>query len=283
MNPLPLKETVALVTGGSSGIGAALAIEFARRGADVVISSRRMDRLKGVADEIESLGVRALALSADVTRDGDLEEVVEKCLARFGRLDWVVANAGFGVGGAMADLALEDYRRQFETNVFGVLRTAYATWPALLESRGALAIIGSVAGEIGFPQSSAYSMSKAAVHRLSESLYYEFAGAGVSVTSVVPGYIESEIRQVDREGVHHADSEDPVPPWLQMPADTAARKIVHAMIRRRRRLVLTGHGKVVLAVQRYLPEWVPWLIHRRMARRQQAAGRTEMSPPTSRR
>lgn len=258
--------SVAFITGGSSGIGAALAMEFARRGADVVITSRRAERLHRVAEQIETQGVRSLAVPADVTRDGELEAAAQKTLETFGRIDWVVANAGFGVSGPMAELSLEDYRRQFETNIFGVLRTVYATRPALEQSKGALAVIGSGAGEIAFPEASPYAMSKAAAHRLAECLWFELDAAGVGVTSVMPGYVESEIRQVDRDGVLHADQPDPVPQRLQMPAATAARKIVDAMVRRRRQVVLTRHGKALLAVHRHLPWLIPGVIRRSMRR-----------------
>lgn len=153
---------VVLVTGASSGIGAALAREFARQGADLVLAARRLSRLADLAVELRTTGRRALAVSCDVTEDGAVEEAVRQGLDTFGRLDVAVANAGFGVVGPFERLALEDYRRQFETNVFGVLRTASAALPALRRSRGTLVIVGSVSGHVPTPGASAYAMSKAA-------------------------------------------------------------------------------------------------------------------------
>ena len=127
---------VVLVTGASSGIGAALAREFARQGADLVLAARRLPRLVELAAEVRATGRRALAVPCDVTEDGALEGAVRQALEAFGRLDVVVANAGFGVVGPFERLTLDDYRRQFETNVFGVLRTASAALPALRSSRG---------------------------------------------------------------------------------------------------------------------------------------------------
>ena len=157
---------VVLITGASSGIGAALAREFARQGADLALLARREDRLRGLAREIEAGGHRALALAADVTIDGDVERAVLATRTAFGRIDVAIANAGFGVVGPVERLALDDYRRQFETNVFGVLRTVQATLPSLKATRGRLAILGSVAGYIATPGSSPYSMSKFAVRGL---------------------------------------------------------------------------------------------------------------------
>jgi short-subunit dehydrogenase len=249
-------DHVALITGASSGIGAALARELARQGADLVLLARRSDRLATVAAGVEREGRRALAVVADVTVDGDVERAVAATLATFGRLDVVIANAGFGVVGLVERLALDDYRRQFETNVFGVLRTVQAALPALKASRGRLAIVGSVAGYVATPGASPYAMSKFAVRGLAAALGYELAPAGVSVTLVVPGYVEAEIRRVDNTGVFRAEAREPVPARLIMSAPRAARQIVRAIARRRREVVITGHGKLGVFVQRH----APWLV-----------------------
>jgi len=249
---------VVLITGASSGIGAALAREFARQGADLVLVARRADRLTALAADIEGQGRRALALTADVTVDGDLERAVGQARAKLGRLDVVVANAGFGVVGPVEQLALDDYRRQFETNVFGVLRTVHATVAELKASRGRLVILGSVAGYVATPGSSPYSMSKFAVRALAEAVGHELAPAGVAVTLVSPGYVDSEIRRVDNTGRFQTASKEPVPAWLLMSAPKAARQIVRAVARRRREIVITGHGKFAVFMQRH----APWLVAR---------------------
>jgi NAD(P)-dependent dehydrogenase (short-subunit alcohol dehydrogenase family) len=195
-------------------------------------------------------------MAGDVTVDGDLERAAASARATFGRLDVVVANAGFGVVGPFERLTLDDYRRQFETNVFGVLRTVRATLDDLKASRGRLVVIGSVAGHVATPGSSPYSMSKFAVRALSQALGHELAPAGVSVTLVSPGFVESEIHRVDNTGVFHPEAPEPIPRWLSMPAERAARIIVRAAARRRREIVVTGHGKVAVFLQRHLP----WLV-----------------------
>jgi short-subunit dehydrogenase len=247
---------VALITGASAGIGAALARELARQGADVVLLARRQDRLTALAAEIERRGRRALVVAADVTVDGDLERAVDAARTAFGKLDVVVANAGFGVVGPIERLTLDDYRRQFETNVFGVLRTVRAALDALKTTRGRLAIIGSVASYIASPGGSPYAMSKFAVRGLADALRLELAPAGVAVTLVTPGYVESEIRRVDNTGVFREAAPESAPAWLVMPADKAARRIVRAIARRRGEVVLTAHGKVGVFLQRH----APWLI-----------------------
>ena len=197
---------VVLVTGASSGIGAAVAREFARQGADLVLAARRLPRLVDLAAEVRATGRRALAVSCDVTEDGAVEEAVRQALEAFGRLDVAVANAGFGVVGPFERLTLDDYRRQFETNVFGVLRTTSAALPALRQSQGTLVIVGSVSAHVPTAGASAYAMSKAAVHAFAGSLRGEVLAAGVGVVLVSPGFVESEI------------------PWGRQPGGTSSRR-----------------------------------------------------------
>jgi short-subunit dehydrogenase len=251
------------ITGASSGIGAALAREFAREGGDVALAARRLDRLEALAAEIEKTGRRAVVIPCDVTRDGDLERAADRARAAFGKLDVVVANAGFGVSGMLETLSLDDYRRQLETNVFGVLRTVYATLEDLKKTRGRLVLIGSVSGHVGVPGSSAYSMSKFAVHGLAASLGHELAPYGVAVTLISPGFVESEIRQVDNRGVWRAEApRRPIPPSMVMATPRAARQIVGAVAGRRREVVITGFGKTAVFFQRHLPGLLAVIIRR---------------------
>ncbi len=257
-----LKGKVAFITGASSGIGAAMSREFARRGADVVLLARRWERLEALALEVRARGRSALTIRCDVTVDGDLEAAVEKALEKFGRIDWVIANAGFGVAGAVHKLELDDYRRQFETNIFGVLRTVHATRDALIASRGGLAIMGSVMSYISIPVSSPYSMSKHAMRALAGSLEAEMDRHGVAVTLLAPGFVDSEIRQVDNDGEYRKDAADPIPAWLSMDTTKAAAALVKGVLKRKRVVVITGHGKALVFLERHAPWLTAFLVKR---------------------
>ncbi len=247
-----LTDQVVLITGASSGIGEALAREYVRRGAKVALLARRTDRLEKLCQELDPTGQRALAFTADVTRDGDVEAAVQRTVAALGGLHVVVANAGRGSMGHVTKLSLEHYREQIDLNLFGVIRTVYATLPELQKTRGSIVVVTSVMAYLPLPSASPYNVSKAAAMALSESMRVDLSPLGISVTNVAPGFIDTEIRRVDADGRRDAAGKDPVPMWMQMPAPTAARKIVRAVAARRREVVLTGHGKLGVFMGKHL-------------------------------
>ncbi len=253
-------EKVILITGASSGIGRALALAFAQEGAKVVATARRVDRLQALENEIEAKGAQALSLACDVTCEGDLERVVDATRKKFGGIDVVVANAGFGVVGKIEQLHLEDYRRQFETNVFGMLRTIFATFEELKKTKGTLVLMGSVSGHIGAPEATPYCMSKFAVRALAESLYAELAPLGIAVVLISPGFVHSEIYQVNNRGVFDPRQKNPVPTWLKMPTEKAARQILAAIHKKKKEKIITLHGKFLVFAKRYFPGLVTWFF-----------------------
>src|SRR5262245_9128789 len=172
-------EPAVLVTGASSGIGAGLAREFVRRGLRVALVARRVEQLEVLAAELRQGGGRATAHEGDVTVDGDIARVVSELAAQGLAPTIVVANAGFGVVGRAQALTTADFRRQFETNTFGVLRTFYETIGSLQRTGGRFAIMGSVAGHLSAPGGAPYAMSKFAVRALAEALHGDLKGTGV--------------------------------------------------------------------------------------------------------
>jgi short-subunit dehydrogenase len=242
-----------LITGASSGIGAGLAREFARRGWCVVLLARRLEKLEVLAAELRAGGGKASAHRGDVTADGSLSAVIEDLAAQGLTPSIVVANAGFGVVGNAARLRIDDYQRQFDTNVFGVLRTLHETLPALQRTQGRFVIMGSVAGHLSASGSSAYTMSKFAVRALAESLHGDLQALGVGCTLISPGFVDSDIRRVDNRGALHAQARDPIPSWLRMRTDKAARIMVRGILRGRREVFVTFHARVIVFLARFFP------------------------------
>ena len=250
------RDKSVLITGASSGIGEELALQLAALGAKLTLTARRRDRLESLAVRTALTGVaKPVIEECDVTRDGDVERAVEVAVSAWGKLDVSIANAGYGVKGPIRGLSLDDYRRQFETNVFGVLRTIFASLPHIEKTRGNLVIIGSVAGWVATPGGSPYSMSKFALRGLTDAITPELRRSGVKLTLISPGFVTSEFRGVDNEGKFHSDFKDSAPAWLCVPTDRAVKEILRAVARGKREQIVTFHGKAAVWLKRFQP-WV---------------------------
>ena len=246
-------EHVVWITGGGSGIGRACAIELARQGANVAVSGRRVDKLNGVVAALEAEGAKAQAVACDVCDEDQVEAAVAAVVDRFGKLDVAIANAGYSVAGKVEDVTAAQWRRQLDVNVVGAALTARFALPELRKTEGRIGLVGSVAGFICSPMLAPYNASKYAVRALGQTLSIELAGSGVSCTTVHPGFVESEIAQVDNSGHHDPSRADKRPRNLMWPAEKAARVIVNAIYKRKRELVFTGHGKVGAFIGQHLP------------------------------
>jgi len=255
-------KQVVWITGASSGIGKAMAFEWAKLGYDVALSARRTELLEEVATDLRKLGVQALVVPMDVLEESSIKSAVEKVIAAFGRLDIAIANAGFGVFGLIEELSQEEWQRQLQGNVVGLAMTAKYALPHLKKTKGRLALVGSVGAFLPNPYVGAYGASKAAVNSIGLTLQVELQGSGVSCTTLHPGFVTSEIARIDNDGVWHPDRKDPRPENLMWPTDKAARVMVKAILKRKRNYVFTGHGKIAVALQR----WLPGLMRKMMAK-----------------
>jgi len=255
MTRILLKNKIVLITGASSGIGAALARALSGDGNRLILAARRKDRLIALEEELRQSGSKVLAIRADVSSSEELEQMRDKAHQLFGPVDIVIANAAIPLSGKFESLSLEDYRREFEVNVFGLLQTCYTFLEDLKKKKGTLALIGSTAGYISSPGSSAYAMSKFAVRAFAEAIRPELAGVGVNVVLINPGFIKSELRHIDNDGIYHPESKDWVPSWLVMSADKAAGKIIKAICSGKREKFITGHAYLGYLIRQY----TPWL------------------------
>jgi NAD(P)-dependent dehydrogenase (short-subunit alcohol dehydrogenase family) len=245
------ENKIVWVTGGGSGIGEAMAMEFANQGAKVAVSGRRKERLDSV---VATIGPeRSLALPLDVTDEEAVHAAALKIQSHFGGLDVAVANAGYGVAGRIEKLTAEDWRRQFDVNVVGLTTTVRAALPLLRERGGRVALLGSVMSQLTMPGNGAYSSSKYAVRAIGQTLSMELAGSGVSCTTLHPGFVESEIGQVDNGGVFDEQRKDPRPQRFMWTSARAAKVCVQAISSRKREFVFTGHGRVAAFIGRHFP------------------------------
>jgi NADP-dependent 3-hydroxy acid dehydrogenase YdfG len=200
-----LDGTVALVTGASSGIGAATATALAGHGAAVALAARRKDRLEELAAGIREQGGTALVLESDITREQQATDAVERTVAGLGRLDTLVNNAGVMLLGPIAGADVSEWQRMVELNVLGLLYCAHAATPHLLRAAGAgprqvadMVNISSVAGRAARTFNGVYSMTKFGVGAFSESLRQELAKQYVRVSLVEPGATATELASHNR-------------------------------------------------------------------------------------
>lgn len=190
---MELSGAVAVVTGASSGIGWSTAYGMALRGAVVVPTARRTERLEKLAAGIRERGHEAFPVECDVSDPASVARLRDVVLGRFGRCDVLVNNAGIPGGGPFAELSLEQIERVVRTNLMGVLYGTNAFLPSMLkEGRGHVVNVASLAGRYALPGSSVYSATKHAVVAFSEALHYETAPRGVLVTTVNPGLVSTE-------------------------------------------------------------------------------------------
>jgi short-subunit dehydrogenase len=188
-----LANQVIIVTGASAGIGEATARRLARAGAKVVIAARRQDRLDALAREIDPSGANVLAVAGDITSDTDRRALVAATLAKFGCIDGLVNNAGYGTRGPVEVVPVDLIRRNFETNIFSLIALTQLVVPAMRErGSGGIVNIGSVAGKIARPLSSIYDSTKHALEALTDGLRGEMKPFGVRVALIRPGFILTE-------------------------------------------------------------------------------------------
>lgn len=192
-----LANQVVIVTGASAGIGEATARRLARGGAKVVITARRQDRLDALARELDPTGAKVLAIAGDITSDADRRKLVDAALAKFGRIDALVNNAGYGTRGPVEIVPVDLIRKNYETNLFSLVALTQLVLPAMRERRsGCIVNIGSVAGKIARPLSSVYDSTKHALEALTDGLRGELKPFGVRVSLIRPGFILTEFVDV---------------------------------------------------------------------------------------
>lgn len=248
-----MQEQVIWITGASSGIGKALAFEWASIGYKVVLSARRKELLDNVAHQINQSGGEVLVVLCDIMDETAIENAVQQIIKTWGRLDIVIANAGFGIFGSIEKLSSKDWNRQLQGNVTGLALTVKYALAHLKKNNGRIGLVGSVGAFLPNPNLGAYGASKAAVHSIGQPLQVELMGTGVSCTTVHPGFVESEIARMDNDGVWHPERTDPRPSNLIWPTDKAAKVIVKAILKRKRNYVFTTHGKIFVWLQRWFP------------------------------
>jgi short-subunit dehydrogenase len=257
-----------ILTGASEGIGRALALALAARGARLALAARDRDRLESVALECRGRGAEAIAIPTDVTSQQDLEWLVSETLKHFGGIDMLVHNAGITMWSRFEMLSdLSIFERLLEVNYLAPVRLTQLALPHLRQSRGLIVAIASLAGLTGVPERSGYAASKHAMVGFFDSLRIELEGSGVDVSVIAPDFVVSEIhkRAIGPDGEPLGAS-----PMLQskiMSAEECAARIVRAMQRRQRQLLMSRRGKLGQWLKLIAPAVIDRIAARAIRRR----------------
>ncbi len=258
---------VAVVTGGSSGLGRAIATALARRGAKLAIAARGAEKLDAAAAALRHCGPDVLAVPTDVTRQADVDALFARTIERFGRLDCLVNNAGRSSRGLAIDTTPEEFAELLDLNFLALVRCTAAAMPHLLRSRGHLVNIGSLAGKVGARYLGAYSATKHAVSGYSQQLRLEMGPQGLHVLLVSPGPIAR-----DEPRTYAAEKTTLLPASAAKPgagakvrllvAETLAEKILDACERRRPELVVPRGARWVFAISALWPSAGEWILRK---------------------
>jgi short-subunit dehydrogenase len=247
----------AIVTGASSGIGRELALELGRRGAELLVTARREDRLQELIAELEQIDCRATLLAGDITDESHRARLLSTARERWNALDLLVNNAGSGGYGPFAEAEPERLRRIMELNFFAPAELTRAALPLLRQGRSPMIVnIGSVLGHRAVPDKSEYSASKFALHGWSDALRAELAAEGIDVLLVSPSTTDTEFFNSVETGDPSATKS------RKTPAATVARKTVRAIERGRHEIVISAGGKAHV----WLDRLAPWLADRLLSK-----------------
>lgn len=254
-----IRHSRAIITGASSGIGRALALELARQGAELVITARRQDRLCTLAEEISALGAKSHSVVGDVCDPATRQAVIQAVQERFGGLDILVNNAGIGALGLFEHADPQRLRQVMEVNFFALVEMTRLALPLLKRGTNPMLVnISSIIGHRGVPYNTEYCASKFAVRGFSESLRAELTRQGIDVLVVCPGTTDTEFfeRVIDRTG------EPTWPEHSAVSAEQVAQQTVRAIRRGSREIIPYGWGRILCWLNRLSPR----LMDRVMAR-----------------
>ncbi len=261
-----MKDKVIIITGGSSGIGKALALEFGRHGSKILITGRNPAELDLALAELHQAGIAAVAVQADVSREADNQAMAEAALKNYGRIDVLINNAGISMRALFEEVSMDVVRKVMDINFYGVLYATHACMPEIIHNKGSVVGISSIAGYRGLPGRTGYSSSKFALNGFLEVLRTEMLHKGVHVLTACPGFTASNIRKrsLTRDG--SSQGESPRDEGAMMTAEECARHIYKATVKRKKILILTLQGKLTVFLNKWFPGFTDNLVYRVMAK-----------------
>ena len=261
-----MKDKVVIITGASSGIGEACALAFAKKGAKVVVAARNIEKLTQVAAKLTKIGVEVLTVKCDVSVKEECENLVEQTIAKFGQLDVLINNAGISMRAIFNDMDLEVLEKVMAINFYGAVYCTKYALPHILKTKGSVVGVSSIAGYVGLPARTGYSASKYAMQGFLDALRTENLNTGLHVMVACPGFTASNIRKTALSADGSAQGETPREETKMMTAEEVANHIVNGVEKRKRKLVLTSQGKLVVFLSKFFPKFVEKQVFNHMAK-----------------
>ncbi len=254
------KNKVVVITGGSEGIGKALVEILLANGACVSTCGRNQDKLYQL--QTAHIGAALHTRVADVSNENDCKVFIKSTLDAFGKIDVLINNAGISMRSLFKDAEIDVIKRVMDVNFFGVVYCTKFALESILESKGSIINVSSIAGYRGLPGRSGYSASKFALNGFSEALRTELLESDVNVLWVCPGFTSSNIRNTALDSTGQAQGESPMNEKEMMSSEACAQHILTAIVKRKRTLVLTFKGKQTVFFNKFLPGWADKMVRK---------------------
>lgn len=261
-----MKDKVVVITGGSSGIGEALAHKFASEGSKVVMGARNAKALENVANQIISNGGSVVWLQTDVTKEVDCKNLILKAVDTFGKIDILINNAGISMRALFNDLDLKVIKHLMDCNFWGTVYCTKYALPYILKQKGSVVGVASAGGIKGLPGRTGYSASKFAMNGFMQSLRTENMKTGLHVLMAFPGFTASNIRNAALGADGNQQGESPRNENKMMTAEKVADHIYKAVQRRKSKIILTLESKIINILNKFCSNWLDKLIYTIMAK-----------------
>lgn len=261
-----MKNKSIIITGASSGIGRALAYEMASRGANLTLGARSREKLETIAGELKKNGTGVIVVPTDVSVENDCKNLILSAREKYGKIDVLINNAGLSMRALFETTELQVIRKLMDVNFWGTVYCTKYALPYLLESRGSVVGISSIAGYKGLPGRTGYSASKFAMHGFLETLRIENLKKGLHVLIACPGFTASNIRNTALNESGDQQGESPRDEAKMMTAEEVAKHITHAIKRRKNTLILTSQGKMTVLLNKFFPKLMDRMVYDHMAK-----------------
>ncbi|UII34411.1 SDR family oxidoreductase [Fulvivirga ulvae] len=261
-----MHNKVVIITGGSSGIGKALAEVFGKNGSKIMITGRKKEPLDQAVTELKDQGIEAIGFQSDVSKEEDNKRMAEEALQRYGRIDILINNAGISMRALFEDVDLNVVKQVMDINFYGVLYATKYCLPSILENKGSVIGISSIAGFRGLPGRTGYSASKFALQGFLEVLRTEMLKKGVHVLTACPGFTASNIRKSSLTADGSQQGESPRKEEKMMTAEECANHIYKATKKRKKHLILTAQGKMTVFLNKWFPGLMDKMVYNVMAK-----------------